>query len=152
MKKIIALILLSFIFQLVVLDFTAYSKDNPAAGAEKQFIIDVNNAKCPVMGGDARKDIYSIHDGKIYHFCCPACVPEFRKDPAKFIAKLRPAEEKKQAKIEIAGNEFCPVTGEAVDKNITAVKDGKLYYLCCEDCVAKFLKDDSGKDAQKHDH
>lgn len=144
--------MLSFIFLAAVLNFTAYSKDNPAAAAEKQFLIDVNNAKCPVMGGDVQKNIYSIHEGKIYHFCCPACVPEFKKDPAQFIAKVKPAEEKNQEKIEVVGNGLCPVTGEAINKKITAIKDGKLYYFCCEDCVAKFLKGDSDKDAQKHEH
>lgn len=152
MKKIFALVTLSFILLAAALNVNAYSKDNPADAAKKQFLIDVNNAKCPVMGGEAQKAIYCIHDGKIYHFCCPACIPEFRKDPAIYISKVRPAAEKDQAKIESAGNELCPVTGEAVDKNITAIKDGKIYYLCCEDCAAKFLKGDSGKDSQKHDH
>lgn len=145
MKKITALTILSFIFLLAALNFTANSKNNPANSAEKQFLIDVNNAKCPVMGGDVQKDIYFIHEGKIYHFCCPACVPEFSKDSAKFIAKVKPAEEKDQIKIEIAGNDLCPITGEAIDKNITAIKDGKLYYFCRKDCAAKFLKNDSGK-------
>ena len=145
MKKIFALVTLSFILLAAALSVTAYSKDKPADAAKKQFLIDVGNTKCPVMGGDVQKDIYCIHEGKIYHFCCPACVPEFRKDPAKFIAKVKPAEEKDQIKIEIAGNDLCPITGEAIDKNITAIKDGKLYYFCRKDCAAKFLKNDSGK-------
>ncbi|HOT74634.1 MAG TPA: hypothetical protein PK467_02505 [Candidatus Wallbacteria bacterium] len=152
MKNIFALATLSLILLAAVFNFAAHSKDNPANVSEKHLLIDVNNSKCPVMGGDAQKGIYCINEGKIYHFCCPACVPEFEKNPARYIAKIKPSAEKDQVKIEIAGNKLCPVTGEAADKKITAIKGGKLYYLCCESCIPKFMKDNSDTDARKHDH
>ena len=31
----------------------------------------------------------------------------------------------------------CPVTGEAVDKSVSAKIDGKTVYFCCAGCVAK---------------
>lgn len=43
---------------------------------------------CPVMGNPINKDIYVEYQGKKVYFCCPACKPEFEKDPAKYIAKL----------------------------------------------------------------
>lgn len=43
---------------------------------------------CPVMGGKINKDIYSDYEGKRVYFCCTSCLPEFKKDPAKYIKKL----------------------------------------------------------------
>jgi YHS domain-containing protein len=43
---------------------------------------------CPVMGGPINKQHYSDYQGKRVYFCCPACIPEFKKDPAKYIKKL----------------------------------------------------------------
>ncbi len=44
--------------------------------------------KCPVMGGKIDQKLYADHDGKRVYFCCPMCVGEFKKDPAKYIKKL----------------------------------------------------------------
>jgi YHS domain-containing protein len=43
---------------------------------------------CPVMGGQVNTNIYVDASGKRVYFCCPACPPKFKKDPAKYIAKL----------------------------------------------------------------
>ncbi len=43
---------------------------------------------CPVMGGPINKQHYSDYQGKRVYFCCPACIPEFKKDPAKYVKKL----------------------------------------------------------------
>jgi len=43
---------------------------------------------CPVMGGKINRDIYVDYQGKRIYFCCPACPPEFRKDPEKYLKKL----------------------------------------------------------------
>ena len=41
-----------------------------------------------------------------------------------------------------AGNKICPVSGAAVgDSKVTYEYKGKLYHLCCKDCVASFKKD-----------
>jgi YHS domain-containing protein len=47
-----------------------------------------SQATCPVMGGQINKEFYSDYEGKRVYFCCPACIPEFKKDPAKYIKKL----------------------------------------------------------------
>jgi len=54
--------------------------------AEEQ-AVDVNNKICPVMGGkiDPKSGVAYEYQGKIYHFCCPMCVPEFKKNPKKYI-------------------------------------------------------------------
>lgn len=60
----------------------------------------VGNKICPVSGekvgqGGMNLVIYE-YDGKIYNFCCTACVDEFKKEPQKYIQKVE--EELKTAK------------------------------------------------------
>lgn len=43
---------------------------------------------CPVMGGAINKDFFTEYQGKKVYFCCPACKPEFEKNPEKYIDKL----------------------------------------------------------------
>lgn len=43
---------------------------------------------CPVMGGSIDKTVYLDYQGKRLYFCCPACIPEFKKEPAKYLKKL----------------------------------------------------------------
>lgn len=44
---------------------------------------------CPVMGGKINKEIYVDYQGQRIYFCCEACPPEFKKDPEKYLAKLK---------------------------------------------------------------
>jgi len=43
---------------------------------------------CPVMGGNIDKNISTDYQGKRIYFCCPSCIPEFKKDPGKYLKKL----------------------------------------------------------------
>ncbi len=43
---------------------------------------------CPVMDKPIDKQYKTEYKGKTVYFCCPACKPEFDKDPEKYIAKL----------------------------------------------------------------
>jgi YHS domain-containing protein len=43
---------------------------------------------CPIMGGKIDKKIYADHEGKRVYFCCKGCIPEFKKDPEKYIKEL----------------------------------------------------------------
>jgi len=44
---------------------------------------------CPVMGNPIDKSIFADYDGKRIYFCCPACPPVFKKDPEKYMSKLK---------------------------------------------------------------
>ena len=48
----------------------------------------IEQTTCPILGGAINKDIYTEHKGKKVYFCCPACKPEFEKDPNKYISQL----------------------------------------------------------------
>jgi len=37
---------------------------------------------------DMNNPVTVEYDGKIYNLCCPMCPDEFKKDPAKYIAKI----------------------------------------------------------------
>ena len=43
---------------------------------------------CPVMGGEVNKDLYVDVQGKRIYVCCPYCIGEIKKDPAKYIAEV----------------------------------------------------------------
>ncbi len=44
---------------------------------------------CPVMGGKASQEYSYEYNGKTYYFCCPGCIGEFKKDPEKYISKIK---------------------------------------------------------------
>ena len=44
---------------------------------------------CPVMRNKASEEYSYAYEGKSYYFCCPMCIEEFKKDPAKYISKIR---------------------------------------------------------------
>jgi YHS domain-containing protein len=58
----------------------------PVSGAA----VDAGNKICPVSNEkitDKLKATYE-YEGRIYNFCCPVCIEEFKKDPQKYIKKI----------------------------------------------------------------
>jgi YHS domain-containing protein len=54
----------------------------PAAQGQPQ-------TKCPVLGGKINKQIYADYQGKRIYFCCQGCDQEFKKNPEKYMKKLK---------------------------------------------------------------
>jgi YHS domain-containing protein len=55
---------------------------------------DVGNKICPVTGdkiNEEAKTTYEYKD-KTYNFCCPMCIGEFKKNPEKYIEKIKEQE------------------------------------------------------------
>lgn len=50
---------------------------------------EANQTKCPVMGGDVNKTVFSDHKGKRVYFCCKPCSEAFSKDPDKYLEKMK---------------------------------------------------------------
>jgi YHS domain-containing protein len=44
---------------------------------------------CPVLGGNIDKNISVDYQGKRVYFCCKGCDDEFKKDPEKYLKKLK---------------------------------------------------------------
>ena len=46
---------------------------------------------CPVSGeklGSMGAPVVYVHEGQEVKLCCKSCLPDFKKEPAKFLAKL----------------------------------------------------------------
>lgn len=43
---------------------------------------------CPIEGGEVRTNLFADFGGKRVYFCCASCPAEFKKNPAKYIAKM----------------------------------------------------------------
>jgi YHS domain-containing protein len=95
--------------------------------------------RCPVMGGNIDKNIYTDYEGKRIYFCCQGCVETFKKDPEKYVSMM----EKDGVVLESVAHaeEKCPVSGEPVDKAIYTEYEGTRVYFCCNRCLEEFKKD-----------
>jgi len=83
--KIVAAVILSGI------GTTFAQHENHAHAADKTSTTAVAVKKqtaCPVMGGAINTNLYADANGKRVYFCCNGCPAEFKKDPAKHIAKM----------------------------------------------------------------
>lgn len=52
---------------------------------------------CPVSGdklGEMGKAVVFVYQGQEVKLCCPDCRKDFDKDPAKYLSKIRAADEK----------------------------------------------------------
>lgn len=47
------------------------------------------NTTCPVSGEPIDPAVTVVQDGKTVAFCCKECVDDFKKDPAKYMSKLK---------------------------------------------------------------
>lgn len=58
----------------------------------EQKAVNAGNKICPVsgdkIGSGTMKAVTYEYQGKIYNFCCPMCIDEFKKDPEKYIKKV----------------------------------------------------------------
>ena len=71
----------------------ALAQDASEEAATKQETVkaqDAGNKICPVTGEkiDEKTKATYEYEGKIYNFCCPVCIEEFKKDPGKYIKKV----------------------------------------------------------------
>jgi len=44
---------------------------------------------CPVLGGKINKEAYADYKGQRVYFCCQGCDAEFKKDPEKYLQKMK---------------------------------------------------------------
>ncbi|MGE0133225.1 MAG: hypothetical protein AB7U82_34545 [Blastocatellales bacterium] len=122
-------------------------------GGEQKFLGKGDGIEtCPVTGEAVNKNLKYEADGRTFYVCCEGCADTVKKNPSAY---LKPVEgEKKETAFLGKGDgiETCPVTGEAVNKNLKGEVDGQTFYVCCEGCVdtvkknpAAYLKKASAK-------
>jgi YHS domain-containing protein len=134
------------------------------------------NTACPVSDEESDPEVTFTHEGRTIAFCCEGCIKEFKKEPAKFVAKLEEQEKEKEGKSgegagdaegegeaeEAALNTKCPVSDDDIhDPGDTVEYDGRTIAFCCSDCVKEFnknpdkfvakLEKEKGKSGEKSD-
>jgi YHS domain-containing protein len=45
--------------------------------------------KCPVLGGNIDKQVFADYQGQRIYFCCRGCDAQFKKNPEKYLQKLK---------------------------------------------------------------
>jgi YHS domain-containing protein len=128
----------------------SYGADEPKKQDKKPKPV---NTTCPVTDEKIDPDVQTVqYKGKTVGFCCPDCIKDFNKDPAKYMKKVEAEEaknkkekekEKKGEQPAVAVNKFCPIeTEHAIDPTVAmATYKGRKVGFCCEDCIKKFEQD-----------
>lgn len=121
-----------------------HEKQAPASDTEKMpakptplpdKVVDVQYKVCPILGNDTQVEVAGLFEGKVYHFCCAACLGDFKKDPKGVIAKIKDA---KEVPLTITNKDGkCPMTGEPASGEIFLVRGDKITFYCCAACVGK---------------
>jgi YHS domain-containing protein len=63
-------------------------------GAAKKLVKKVENKKieqktCPVMGGKINPKLYYTYKGQKIYVCCQGCISAVKKDPEKYLKKVK---------------------------------------------------------------
>ena len=92
MKTLISLLSAS-ILSLTLISCSPGDSSETTTSAAAPYPLDV----CVVSGeklGSMGEPVIVTHEGVTVKFCCDHCLPEFEKDPAKFVAKVTSASAK----------------------------------------------------------
>lgn len=93
------------------------------AATATEWVVDLANGKCPIMGGDVDGKTYTVWNGVRIGHCCPMCVKKLLADPAKALDEAG-IEWQKAAKL---GAKIANSEGAARDRLVAAAK--KSYKL-----------------------
>jgi YHS domain-containing protein len=94
------------------------------------------------LGGEMGPAIDYVYHNRLVRLCCKSCVPQFKKDPAKYIGLLDKAVAEAQKKT--YKMKTCIVSGEelgSMGDPIDVVAGNRLVRLCCKSCVKTFRAD-----------
>jgi YHS domain-containing protein len=61
----------------------------PVYAAEQKEKAGKAQTMCPVLGGELDKRLYTDYKGYRIYFCCAGCPEEFKKNPEKYMKKLK---------------------------------------------------------------
>lgn len=124
---------------------------------------------CAVSGEKLEnKNVKAAFFGREVYFCCADCLAQAQKNPAAYVKKTEAEQiaavkavmakageahgdhgdhQAKPATKEAAtflgkgdGIETCPVTGEAISKDVSVEVAGRTVYACCPGCLDKIKK------------
>jgi len=71
----------------------AHDEDDAEAAASRPTSAPTGHAQtaCPVMDGKIDKKFFADYKGQRVYFCCAGCIEPFKKDPEKFVKKMKAA-------------------------------------------------------------
>jgi len=88
MRRILIFVVVCLLASSFTYSYAQHNHDHEMAASEESNTLGI----CPVMGGKASPDYSYVYNGKTYYFCCPSCIEEFKKDPAKYANKIKEIE------------------------------------------------------------
>lgn len=142
MKK---LFLLSMAVAMILTSWTGYAEEQKSPLPDK--VLDVRYEKCPISGGKVQANVFTMIDGKVYHFCCPACIKPFEKE---FKEKVKAIVNPTEVVLKIANVDGkCPKTGKPALPGIFRVNDDSITFYCCDKCPPKLEIKDMDDDDEK---
>lgn len=89
MKKISMILAALALALMMVGPVLAQQKSVKAVGQTKAETQGNPQTKCPVLGGNVDKNVYADYKGYRIYFCCKGCDEEFKKNPEKYLEKLK---------------------------------------------------------------
>lgn len=95
------------------------------------------------FGGDMGEPIDMVYGNRLVRFCCSGCIADFKKDPAKYLAKIDAAA-LEASKKNPPKEGVCPVSGDQfggdMGEPVNYLFAGRVIKLCCKGCVKDFEK------------
>ena len=82
-------IIFSLIFFSVILSYSSYSYGNGDHMHKEGKQVEQDVGICPVLHEPALKEYSYVYEDKTYYFCCSMCIEDFKKDPQKYISKIK---------------------------------------------------------------
>ncbi|MGQ0612678.1 MAG: hypothetical protein ACT4PV_02855 [Planctomycetaceae bacterium] len=111
------------------------------AGTAEAPIVDLANARCPVMGRPAKAEVFATLGSVRVRFCCARCKTGFPKEAGKHLATLGYTY---LPPVMDLRNKECPVMAQETvegEGEIFADFDGIRVRFCCDECIETFRKD-----------
>jgi YHS domain-containing protein len=98
-----------------------------------------NQTKCPVLGNDVNKSVYTDYQGNRIYFCCAGCIDAFNEDPQAYLQKMK---DEGVELLKLNPQSVCPVSGKNLtNKDVYSDYESRRVYFCCNSCKAAFEKD-----------
>lgn len=93
---------------------------------------------CPVMGEAIDKKMFVDYDGKRIYVCCSGCIAEVKKEPQKYIDKLKSRGESVESIVpsssggqqKIAVKDSAKITSSTKNESVSPKAVTESYYTC----------------------
>jgi len=101
--------------------------------AEPQAEVDFETITCPVSGKPVNvEQTLDYKEGQVY-LCCPGCVAPFEKKTAKYATAANHQLATTQQVVQVN----CPISGRAVNEEVSSEVGGITVGYCCKGCLKK---------------